>query len=72
MDEDKTTISVELPTRWVNFIDEILQAPGCPYESRDEFLSDCVDRYMKTAFSKARGILALLSKIKNQNSVDIV
>lgn len=46
-------ISIEIHSKRLDFIDGALAEEGCPWESRSDFIDDCVEFYLKAVFQRA-------------------
>lgn len=74
---EKTMIFVAIPNSWLAFIDHILDEPDCPWNSRSDFVEDCMEFFLQEVMSKSKDLLEMIyrnrfdnyfQKVKDKNS----
>lgn len=74
---EKTLVFVSIPNSWIDFIDHMLGEPDCPWESRSDFVEDCMEFFLQEIMTQSKDLLELIyrnrfdnyfQKVKDKNS----
>lgn len=58
--EGKNKFEIELPTKFVEFMDDLLPDSDCPWKSRSEFIEDCIEYFIQGVFEKTNQLISLM------------
>lgn len=63
---EKTLVPIAIPNSWLAFIDHILAEPDCPWDSRSDFMEDCMEHFLQDVMAKSKDVLELIFQKRSE------